>query len=352
MGAASRAWLRKMFGEPLKRISSPGWEFGLTHFGSPGGPTISRSGPAAVPVSLSPARAASAASTTSVTSGQPGSSSSKSAALQSSLASRLRALTAFRGSTLYRLTWKERGTPSGRQICALRGSVLRTSGSDCSSWPTPQSRDGSHGSGQASEKPSPSAGSSSVARAPDAAKLASWPTPTASDSECSDYSYRGGNPDEICLKLPGAAKLASWATPTAVELGNTLENYTAMKRNMKSGARMAITHLSIQAQLVSWATPAARDWRDGRASPETMDRNSRPLNEQAVQLVASGPTPSGSPASTGSGGQLNPNLSRWLMGVPKEWDACAPRDPSGRSPRAKSPVAAELRATETPLSAP
>jgi hypothetical protein len=34
-----------------------------------------------------------------------------------------------------------------------------------------------------------------------------------------------------------------------------------------------------------WATPAARDWRDGRASDETMDRNSRPLNEQATMLA-------------------------------------------------------------------
>jgi len=40
-------------------------------------------------------------------------------------------------------------------------------------------------------------------------------------------------------------------------LGNTLENYQAMKRNMKSGPRMAITHPSLQAQLAIWPTPMA-----------------------------------------------------------------------------------------------
>lgn len=100
-----------------------------------------------------------------------------------------------------------------------------------------------------------------------------------------------------------------------------------------------------------WATPASRDWRDGRASDETMDRNSRPLNEQTVQLTpwatphcprehdsevsestylgreaqltASGVTPSGSTAATKSTGQLNPRHSAWMMGLPQIWDECA-----------------------------
>src|SRR5690606_14923886 len=46
-------------------------------------------------------------------SGRPGSPSSASATLQSSLANRLQAALPLDGSTLYRLTWKERATPSG-----------------------------------------------------------------------------------------------------------------------------------------------------------------------------------------------------------------------------------------------
>lgn len=39
------------------------------------------------------------------------------------------------------------------------------------------------------------------------------------------------------------------------------------------------------AQIASWPTPASRDWRDGRASDKTHDRNARPLNEVAAVAV-------------------------------------------------------------------
>ena len=45
---------------------------------------------------------------------------------------------------------------------------------------------------------------------------------------------------------------------------------------------------------------------------------------EGLEVVARGTTSSGSRAATGSSGQLNPAFSRWLMGLPPEWDACAP----------------------------
>ena len=49
-----------------------------------------------------------------------------------------------------------------------------------------------------------------------------------------------------------------------------------------------------------FATPTARDWRSGKASQATHDKNSRPLSEQV-------------------GGMLNPPFVEWLMGYPLGW---------------------------------
>ncbi len=56
-------------------------------------------------------------------------------------------------------------------------------------------------------------------------------------------------------------------------------------------------------------TPSARDWKSGNASPETMEKNSRPLNEAVTQ---------------GAGGQLNPRWVAWLMGWPIGWTDLKP----------------------------
>jgi DNA (cytosine-5)-methyltransferase 1 len=78
-----------------------------------------------------------------------------------------------------------------------------------------------------------------------------------------------------------------------------------------------------------WATPSARDWRSGRASPATLARNSRPLNEQAVSRSpgTSGNLPSlPDPATPRAGGNtcagdrtLNPLFVEALMGWPPGW---------------------------------
>ena len=81
----------------------------------------------------------------------------------------------------------------------------------------------------------------------------------------------------------------------------------------------------------SWATPSDRDFKSNEGSEEfhaaRMEQTrGKLLSEQAHQLTDSGETPNGSPASTEKRGQLNPAHSRWLMGLPPEWDACAPTE--------------------------
>ena len=157
-------------------IFSPGSASGATPCASPAGPTTVPSGLAPAPASLSARQAKAQGLMTSGTYGLHGITWPDSIALQSCLANRLQALTASNGSTLFRLTWKVRVTPSQRRICALRGSALRTSDNDCTSWPTP----------------------------------------IVNDSTGSTHCYTGVNPDgsrKIALKLPGAAKLAGGKTP-------------------------------------------------------------------------------------------------------------------------------------------
>jgi hypothetical protein len=253
--------------------SSLGLAAGPTLFDWPVGQTGERSGPAAARASRGAWRAAATVPTIRATFGQRGFHSSASAALQRSLASRLRDLTVGIGSTLFSLRWKTSTTPSGRSICLLRASAPRTDEPGYGSWPTTTGKDAvsSRRHGYAND------GRDRAADSPlreqltghpgttllDAALMAAWPTARAEDSEC--CGAHRGHPDT----LTSASRLATWPTPCATQLGNTLENYRAMKAHMKSGPRTAITELGMAAQLASWPTPNIPC--GGRSSnPETM----------------------------------------------------------------------------------
>jgi len=106
--------------------------------------------------------------------------SSASAALQSSLANRLKQRLGTDGSMIYSMRWSEKATPAGRQYCQLVASARRISERDYflgqSGWPTPQASDGS-GGGQAKRALNPDRSNDLM----DFAMLAGWPTPTTRD---------------------------------------------------------------------------------------------------------------------------------------------------------------------------
>jgi len=244
--------------------------------------------------------------------------SSVSVALQLCLGSRLRARLAEAGSPLYGMTWKDWAMASGPQICALRASAPRTSakgsggeGSLCTGWPTPTMADAARRVNPLDKKTT-NVGMS----VNDAAALAGWPTPTTTDAT------RGSPETPEAKRARGAhtgtamidaACLAGWPTPMA---GTPAQNGYNEAGNTDSGRKTAAL---CGAQILGHGVTFDPDWT-GPA---------RRTHLGALQT--------GSSAAMDGGGQLNPAHSRWLMGYPPEWDACAPTETrSSRRSRQRS----------------
>ena len=220
------------------------------------------------------------------------------------------------GSTLYRLTWKRRTTPSGASLYRLAASARPTSETGCGSsrqteggptgWNTPVVSDHiqNHGEegvrarlkGEANfwtglkdevllaDWPTPLAnmggpagkgkGRQFRANLKEVAKMATWPTPLASAIEKRGQNATGGP------NLSEVAKSVGWPTPKAHENATWNEERLQQKLKNETGYGLELTDA---AGLTNWQTPTVTDSVSSPPSEEGQRGYMAPLSRQVME---------------------------------------------------------------------
>ncbi len=349
--------------------SLPALESGVTRSDLQAGPMLDLFGQAVAPVQVSQQRAKAKGLKTLATSGLVGLASSASQDLQRSLENRLIRRLDSAGSTLFKQTWKRRATPLGRRYLEHTASALRTGDSAFTSLPTPQAHDTTtRGNTEADGHYFPHDLSNAV-------QLSAVVSPQAGDAD------RGGQANRYlekhhAVRLNDQAMLSAVPSPCTPNGGRSMstEKMDATGKTVEGRKHTASLEHTVKfstvptpkssehqatqkrgnltlngsAQLATVSTPTAQDHSRGNKEARPQDTGV-PLSQQVAlavvsesgvdpdgsirsrldqlrrqaQLAAIGATATGGTAETASIGQLAPDYSRWLQGLPPGWDACA-----------------------------
>jgi hypothetical protein len=124
-----------------------------------------------------------------------------------------------------------------------------------------------------------------------------------------------------------AMRTALWQTPVADDAVDRAKGNVNSRGEPKLSGQV----------VAMWATPMAHEARLGyqRRVGDTKGTQ-KSLTTEATDALGFGENVTGSRAQTEKRGALNPEFVCWLMGFPREWDACAPTAmPSSRKLRQK-----------------